>query len=296
LFFVGRRAGGEFNGWTAALLLASNALVLMLGRRAISEGALIFTAIWTLFSLMYAQKRPWLTALPAGLAFCAKHSLGALAPVGLLAILWQPHIAWGTRIRQAGMYLALYLAVVLALNPFIWAHPIAALQDAAENRRVLAANQVADRPEQALSTPGRRVITMIGALYLTPLFLAEVGNYQDDTRTQDAAYLANPLHSLLRSLPAGGLLLAVTLFGYMNATRQVLSRDKPSSSPLLPDQRRALSLLLIAAALQAAALLVLVPLPFQRYYLPLVPHACLWAAFGLRQLARPFLKSMMRER
>ena len=290
-YLTGRRAGGEAAGWLAALLLAGNALVLMLGRRAVSEGTLVFTSSLTLFSLLYAHKRPWLTGPPAGLAFCAKHSLGALAPIGLLAIFWQPRVPLAVRLRQAAFFIGLYAVVVIALNPFAWQHPLAALQDAAENRRVLAANQTADRPEQALTTHGLRIIGMLGALYLTPPILAETANYVKDTQAQDLAYLANPFNRMLRSLPAGGLLLIITLAGWLASVWQV-ARKGGRGTPALAGDRRSLTLLLLAAALQAAALYVLVPLPFQRYYLPLVPHACLWAAIGLLQIFRPFVNQI----
>ena len=288
LFFTGRRLGSDLIGWAAALLLVSNALVLMLNRRAVSEGLVIFTTAWTLFSLVTAKKSPWQTALPAGLAFCAKHSLGALAPVGLLAIFWQPHLSLANRFKQAGLYTAIYLAVLLALNPFVWAHPLAALQSAADARRELAYNQVGDRPEQALSTPGQRILGLVGGLYLTPPILAEVGNYIEDTRLADQLYLDNPFHRLLRSLPASGLLLVITLFGGLAALCQAA---RPTQSPRAGYRRRALSLVLVAAGLQTAALLALVPLPFQRYYLPLVPHTCLLAAYGLEQLLIPIKKA-----
>jgi hypothetical protein len=292
LFFTGRRLGSDLLGWVAALLLVSNALVLMLNRRAVSEGLVIFTTALMLFSMVRAKKHPWLSALPASLAFCAKHSLAALAPIGLLAIFWQPHVSFANRCKQAGLYAILYMAVLLALNPFVWAQPLAALQSAADARRELAQNQVGDRPEQALNTPGKRIIGLLGALYLTPPILAEVANYVEDTRLMDETYLANPFHSLLRSLPAGALLLVLTSFGWLAALRQVL---QPAQLAGAGTDRRTLSLLLLASGLQSIALLALVPLPFQRYYLPLIPHACLWTAYGLVQVMAP-LKAAVRNR
>ena len=46
-------------------------------------------------------------------------------------------------------------------------------------------------------------------------------------------------------------------------------------------------LLLAATILQTLTLLAFVPLPWQRYYLPVVPYACLWAAVGIEQLLKP---------
>ncbi len=103
LFLLGRKIGGEVVGWTAALLLVSNALILLHGRRSMSEGAVVFTSILTLWTFIKAGKRPWLAAIPAALALCAKHSLAALAPVGLLTVLWRPQskLPLTARLKQA---------------------------------------------------------------------------------------------------------------------------------------------------------------------------------------------------
>jgi hypothetical protein len=63
-------------------------------------------------------------------------------------------------------------------------------------------------------------------------------------------------------------------------------------------------LLLIASGLQAAALVLAVPLPHQRYAIPLLPFACLWSALGATHLLRLFFpgvphsfdKSSLREK
>ncbi len=277
IFLIGRRAWNDRVAWISALLLASNTLVLLHGRRAVSEGPIVFTTVLVLWSLVQAEKRPWLSGLCAGLAFCAKHSLGALAPVGLLAAAWQPGKSLKTVLTHLLLFSTLFALVVAALNPFLWAHPIQAVQDALHNRQDLAQRQVADRPQQALNSPALRLAGLIGGLYLTPPLFAETGNYTENTRASELAYLANPLTSLFRSLAAGTLMFLSGLLGYLALTWQAV-RQRP-----LP--RREI-LLLAASLVQALALLVMVQLPFQRYYMPLVPHACLWTAYGLDRLIR----------
>lgn len=281
VFFTGRKLGGDFTAWAAVLLLASNALILLHTRRAMSEGLVIFTTALVLWSIVYAEKRPWLTGIPAALAFCAKHSLGALAPLGLLAVLWQaqPGVSMAHRLKQAGFYILLFLGVVILLNPFLWQHPTAALMDALHNRQDLSQRQTADRPEQTLDTPAEKIIGMIGSLYLTPPMLSETGNYLEATRVADEAYLANPLHSLLRSIPAGVILFVLSLFGWLAGAGKML-KNQGEAGP----NPRLLTILLLCTLFQTLALLVTVPLPFQRYYMPLVPHLCLWTAYGLHSL------------
>ncbi len=293
LFLAVRRATNEFTAWGAALLLACNALVLLHTRRAMAEGALLFTTTLTLWSLVRAEKQPWVTALPAALAFCAKQTLAALAPIGLIAILWPPLPSertktspWLHRIKQVVFYGGLMILVIGLLNPFLWQQPIPALQAAIKARGELAAAQTGDRPEQALNTPALKLIGMIGALYLTPPIFAETGNYLDNTRAAETAYLANPLHRMFRSIPAGGILFTINLFGFLVACVQVRRQEQ--------GQKRRLVLLIAATVFQTLALLVLIPLPWQRYYLPAVPYACLWTAYGLDQLRVALTRASVR--
>jgi hypothetical protein len=280
LFLATRRVTNEFTAWTAALLLASNTLVLLHTRRAMAEGGLVFTVTLTMWVLVKARKRPWLAAIPAALAFCAKQSLLALAPVGILAVLWplaqEPvKLTRNRSIRlfsQSLLFGAIFIVIVVSLNPFLWAEPVPAFQAAMRSRQALASAQVGDRTEQALNTPGRRIISLVGSLYLTPPMIAETSNYLANTRAAETAYLANPLHTLFRTIPGGGLLLMIGLSGFILCGLRVVKPGEPA--------RHGLILLLAATLLQSLALLVLIPLPWQRYYLPVVPFACLWTAYG----------------
>lgn len=291
LYFTVRLLAGEFAGWTASLLLAGNALVLLHTRRSMAEGALLFTTILTLWTMLYAVRRPWLNAVPAALAFCAKQSLIALAPVSFLAALW-PQSPWRLRnYLQAGLaFLGVFALIVALLNPFVWKDPIGAARAAVEARQALVAAQTGDRPDQALDTPAMRVVGLLGSLYFTPPMLAEASNYQDETAAADRAYLANPLHSLLRSLPGGGLLLLLGVFGMLAG---IVKAVRPYGTPVHPRlMRRRMALMLLATLVQTAALLALVHLPWQRYYVPLVPFSCLWSAYGLDVLTAPLRRRL----
>ncbi len=293
LFLATRRATNEFTAWVAALLLAGNALVLLHTRRAMAEGALLFTLTFSMWVIVKAEKRPWLVAIPAALAFCSKQTLAALAPAGLLAALWPLLVTSTLSRKQKGLWILGQVAlfgisfavIVLLLNPFLWSQPIPAAQAAFRARQALAAAQTADRPDQALNSSGRKLIGLAGSVYLTPPIIAETGNYLENTKTAEEAYLANLFHRLFRSLPAGGILMALSLFGFaVNIIR--------AARPGYPAQR-GLALLLAATLLQILALYALVPLPWQRYYLPAVPYACLWTAAGIDQLLYP-LRRMIR--
>lgn len=298
LFLTARRTAGSFTAWVAALLLACNVLALLHTRRAMAEGGLLFTLTLTLWMLVKAERRPWLTAIPTALAFCAKQTLAALAPVGFLAVLLS--ILLPVKVHSIGpdrrklsrlsgqtlLFAAIFAAVILLLHPFLWGQPVSAIQAAIHSRQALASAQTTDRPEQVLNTPGRRLIGLIGSVYFTPPAFAEAGNYLADTRASETTYLANPLNSLFRSLPAGGILLIAGLFGFVLGALRAARVDGST--------RRGLLLLLTATLFQTLALLLLIPLPWQRYYLPVVPFACLWAAYGVDQIKELVMRAAAR--
>lgn len=286
LFLAARALSNESAAWISVVLLASNSLVLLHTRRAMAESVLLFAAILFIWAILKSHKHPWLIAIPAALAFCAKYSLVALAPAGVLALLFQaPQPVRSSLARLAGqliLYGAAFILITLFLHPYAWRQPLGAVQAAVIARQELAGAQLSDRPEQSLTTPGVKLVAMIGSLYLTPPAFAETGNYQAETRAAEAAYLGNPLHSLFRSIPAGATYLALSLFGFCIGIWTAFKDVK----------NRQLILLLAATILQAGALLALVPLPWQRYYMPLVPFAVLWAAYGISQVGEVVRRSI----
>jgi hypothetical protein len=117
---------------------------------------------------------------------------------------------------------------------------------------------------------------LIAQLYLTPLQFEELPNYAEDLSPSVAEYLDNPLHSLLRGWISGALLLALTLAGMFFALARLPSASRRG--------RRDIGLLILTTLTQGVVLLVTLPLPYQRYYMPLVPLCVLWAAFAVYQL------------
>ncbi len=286
LFLAARNLANEPTAWIAVLLLASNSLVLLHTRRAMAESILLLGAILAIWASLKDHKHPWVIAFSAALAFCAKYSLAALAPAGLLAVLFQaarqPRRSLARIAGQIILYGATFILVTLFLHPFTWRHPLPAIQAAVKARQELAGAQTRDRPEQALTTLGPQLIAMIGSLYLTPPLFSETGNYQVETRPAETAYLDNPMHSLFRSIPAGAAYLTLSLFGF---TIGIWAAFRDTGNWRL-------IVLLAATILQAVALLALVPLPWQRYYMPLVPFAILWTAYGINRVGQALHRSI----
>ncbi len=293
LYLVGRQMSGEWGGIFASLLLAVNMLVLLHARRAMGEGALTFGVSFTIWSLLYADRRPWLAGIGLALAINAKHSALALLPAALLAVAWkispEAELPWKQRlwrlIAVETQMLAVLAGVTLALNPFLWRQPLGAIRSAIQSREELLQKQVEDArlfaPEKLLETPAERSAALLINLFLAPPSFAEYGNYQQETAPAEQAYLAIPLHNLLRGLIGGPILLAWTLIGVLLALLRLRR--------VHVEQGRILALILLATACQFIGLALFVPLAWQRYVMPLTPFVSLWAAYPLGDILQHFI-------
>jgi 4-amino-4-deoxy-L-arabinose transferase-like glycosyltransferase len=286
MYLCGLRLGGRFTGLAAALLLGLNALVLLHGRRAMAEGTLIFAVCLGLWGILQADRRPWLAGLATALAFSAKHTAVPLIPLGWLAVLWRgqsaSHAPFARHAAQSSaIYLGTAALVVMALNPLLWSDPLASGMEALRARQALVEEQIqAQAKQSALRLPMTGVDSLsalIAQLFLTPLQFEELPNYAGNLSQSVAGYLKNPLHSLLRGWISGALLMGLTLAGMLFGPAQLRTANRPV--------RRDIGLLILATLAQAAVLLLTLPFPYQRYYLPLVPPCALLAAFALWQLA-----------
>ncbi len=292
MYLTGLRLGGRGLGWLCLLLLATNALVLLHTRRAMAEGGLIFAVCLFMAGLVYFKKRPWLLAIPAALAFCAKQSSLPLAGIGVLAVILasaQP-FHWQAALRQVASYGLLLLAGIVLLNPFLWAHPIQALQAAVAARQELLTRQTQEfaqaLPDSVLTSPLEVGLTLVVNQFILPPSIGEVGNYQTQTEAAAQTYLANPLNSLLRGLFAGAVLFALCLTGFWLSLRRCLRATTP--------HRATWVLLALAGALQFMALALTVTLPFQRYGLPLIPFSCIWIGYSLQEIIQPIILALPR--
>ena len=131
-----------------------------------------------------------------------------------------------------------------------------------------------------LDLPAERVVILLANLYLTPPSFYEVGNYREQTKVSEQNYMLNPLHNLGRNPIGAAFFLGLGLAGIAIASLRLSSWKYRSNSAARANQR-ALALLLLASILQFTGLVAAVSLSWQRYVLPLVPMACLWAAYAI---------------
>ncbi len=279
-FKIGERLAGKRAGWLNLILTATNGLVLLHTRRSMAESLLFFGFVLFLFLLLSLDKRLWLISIPAALAFNAKYSAAPLVIVGVIPIL----LVWVRRplrpkqsLTDLGLYLALFIAITLALNPVLWSSPRNALKSAAEERSRLLSAQTAMigsiNPALAPDTLAEKSVALIAQLYLTQSAIADVGNYRAQTGEAQRLYFSRPWNNLYQGVVSGGFLLALTLIGLLWMVVHLIRRTSSAPRPVI--------FFLITFLAQMAGILASIPLSFQRYYLPLVPFVTVLIAYGI---------------
>jgi 4-amino-4-deoxy-L-arabinose transferase-like glycosyltransferase len=307
LYGIGLRVGGMGTGVGAALLYAFSGLVLLHGRRAMAEGPLLFFILAAVWLILYCPRRPVPWGGAAALAVASKLTALSLLPVLGLTLLWrQPGEAgsqtgwrgWADRqrFRSVAMCVASFVGLSWLLTPPLWSQPIGGIAAMFDARRQLVANQAGAlstaAPVQAVASLPARLFAMLYHIYFAPPAFWEVPNYAQQTAAAERAYLAMPLQvgwhttSLSFNLIAGGLLLALTLAGAIFGLHDLAAHGLRAATQPTAPERYALWVLLAWSATTVVGLLS-INTAWQRYYLPLIPIVCLWAAYGLVRALRP---------
>ena len=267
--------------WLCAVLLASNALILLHTRRAMAESALLFGLLVFFFALtLRPSLRPFLLAAAAAFALCAKQSTAPLIVAGAVLILLDPQLPWRRRLLSLAAFLGIVALVFMALNPVFWGSPWQAGVGSWRFRQDLVTIQRAQiqavSPDLAVNSYSDRIAMMLAQLYFSVPAVADVATYVRSTQAASDLYFSNPLHILFRGFPAGILFLTLSLFGLLLILRRIWKTGRPLASPLF--------WLIFTFAGLAGGLLVAVSLPYQRYSLPVLPAALFTAAWGLDEI------------
>ena len=299
LYGIGVRLGGTATGLAAAALYGLSGLVLLHGRRGMAEGPLLFFSLATIWLTLYGPRWPIVIGAAAALAVAAKLTALLLLPPVALVLLWQPGTygadrpGWRSQLRAMGLWALSFAGFSWLLTPPLWAQPIAGLAAMLAARRQLLANQAGGLaqagPGQVLSTIPERLFAMLYHVYFAPPAFWDISNYAAQTRAAELAYLAAPLQagwhtsSLSTNLVAGGLVLALSMAGVAFAALTLIRRRSAH------DAHQVALIVLAVWSLSAVVGLLSINIDWQRYYLPLIPIVCLWAAYGLVSVAAIFV-------
>ncbi|MGB7539006.1 MAG: phospholipid carrier-dependent glycosyltransferase, partial [Anaerolineales bacterium] len=248
---IGWKLGGGAGALTAAVLFGLNSQVLLHGRRAMSESALLFGMILTIAVLM-EQKResgrgarrfgfPLMAGAALALAALAKYSGLLLAPVALAGMFFftgesSPRKIFLQGIARCGVMILGFLSVFLVLNPVFWCDPAGTLSAVVAERQRLMGEQLAGlqsaAPGVVLGTPGLRLLAVPYELFIAPLAFWEIPNYAAQTAAAERAYLAQPFNTLINGgLPSA--LFAVLVFAGLILSILRVFRKKTDSSWVL---------------------------------------------------------------
>jgi 4-amino-4-deoxy-L-arabinose transferase-like glycosyltransferase len=283
-WLLGRLVAGTAGAWLFTGLLMLNPLVLLNGRRAMQEGALLFFGLLTILAAFHLARQLaagrggrilWVAfGLAAGLTLASKHSglifvAGGGAVIVTAALFAPPQTS---RLRTGGL-LALALAGAAALfvllSPALWDKPWQRVADAARVRTEL----VQRIDDGAHTSAGQRTWRIVTMPFMEPLQHFEMADW---ARTPGlGAAIARYDHSRLAGHPIGGV--AGWLATFLAVLGLVVSvAGGWSSSPETTLRRGAAAWWAVSAVLLLGN-----PLAWQRYYLPLVPPAALLATLGI---------------
>jgi 4-amino-4-deoxy-L-arabinose transferase-like glycosyltransferase len=282
IYVASESIGGRPAAIGAAILYATSGLVLLHGRRAMAEGAVLAMTSAALLASLHARR--WAAAAGAASGFAAASKYSAL-PVFLINLAASSGLIQGeTRdwLRRLLAVTAAFVVAIAVLSPFLWKHPLAAVDRMISARRELVEEQLAATtalaPASVLSGWESRSAALVGALFVGPLQFEEVGNYRAQLADPIARYQDSAWHTIGRGPIGGALLLSLAVLGAAAGLRGWLDLDAPG--------RQRLYILAAGTLLMAGTLWVANPLPYQRYYIPLVPFAVIWEGLGLAALLR----------
>ncbi len=283
--------------YLASALFALHPNMLINGRRAMMEGSHILGLMLVLIAAAWLiQERRWwryaLLGVGAGVAIAAKHPNVIVCALVLLACarapIWRLLRSRGRSWQRStmdltGLALAGLVAVIvfLLLNPAWWREPLTVAGEVVEERQQLLQNQV--KAFGGYNSFGEQVSGFFQFVFVGERQYFEVSHWNDyDVITaQREAYEQSWLAGLLFIGGSGRLGLIFLLLSAFGAI--TLARD-----PALPLEGRWLVLIWIGGG--ALATLWLTPLPWARYYLPLLPAVILLVSYALTSLAQSLIK------
>lgn len=274
-------------------LYGLNPIILLNGRRALQEGALLFFGLLAILTAAVIARRrsngkpipvyAWAgLVLSSALTLASKHNgiVFVGAALGWVFVGELTHFDLRGLLRTAVALVlcgGLIALLFVALSPALWNDPLARLGDLLAVRAELLDIQTVADP-LAPTTLSQRVEAIITQPFLTPPAHFEVSSWAtfEPITEQVNRYMASPLSGVQFGAVGGLALTALAGIGIVVLLSPALrpNREWASSAGVL-----------LWLALTAASLLAN-PLPWQRYYLPLIPVAALLAGISSMAIAR----------
>lgn len=299
LYSIGKSSGSRLVGLLAVLFMIINGPVLLHTRRAMAESVLIFTELLALWTMLHFKNRPWISVFAVALAFNAKQSNILLFFLGLAVCIFFTRNNIKKALLNVFLYLSLFILITFLLNPFLWKHPLQSVNASIIARQTLVNQQTSAfrsvNPDVVLDTPLKKMLGMIGNLFILSPAVSEIPNYNQALSKDVERYFSNPLHNLSQGLVTGAIVLITSLIGFITACLFLISDFKQKTAPTIfrspvnavvfPQYYR---LFIITATILTLAYFYFLPLPFQRYYISMIPLLCLLSSTGIKYIVDRF--------
>jgi len=278
-YFAIRKVLPKTPALIAVLFLGLNPIILLHGRRAMAESALLFGISLFLWSVTHDRVKPILVGISIAIAFNAKQTGIFLIPVGIIAVCTLQDEEQNLKnmlARSAGV-LAVFLFITLLLNPFYWKTPFSALIIGYQTRAQLLDLQLIDHLSGSSPNILKQALNLISNVFMLPPAVSEIDKYLDPLTRQIQAYRDILPHSWGRNLIGGSLQLTFFLSGFYVLYKRYSSHSKTIKNNLI--------LLLITTLSLALGILTFLPLPWQRYFIPILPLVAFWVGYGFLPLS-----------
>jgi 4-amino-4-deoxy-L-arabinose transferase-like glycosyltransferase len=273
----------------ASIYLGLNSLILLHGRRAMAEPALLFGIMLFLWSITRDRIKPILVGFALAIAFNAKQTGAFIIPVGIIAVCTLPdedqHLK--NMLARSVALLAVFLIITLLLNPFYWKSPLAAIIVSYQTRSQLLNLQMADHLGGARPSVFALFFSLISNLFISPPAVYEISKYLEPLSRQIQIYQGILPHNWGRGLIAGSLQLTISLSGFYVMCKRYSSQSKPIQKSLI--------LWLLTTIFLTLGISIALPIPWQRYIVPLLPLVAFWVGYGFLPISEA-LQSVFMER
>ena len=290
LFAVASFTTNRPTAYLASLLFALHPTILLNGRRAMQEGSLLLGIMLVLLTAAWLlrERKLWQYALMgafAGLAIASKHTAAFVVATIFLGISWLPVCQFARTINKgerldrrwlSGIVAALLvmLLVFYLLNPGWWLAPIRTARNFISER-----SEILD--EQSIGYGGYQTVGERLQGYFRFVFVGERQYYEahswadfSETREQIDKYEAS---GWAGAFPSGNPIPGLAMLLLTIAGAFWLAADRRQSSAIA-------ALLLVSGIGAALITFAVTPLPWARYYIPVLPFTQLFAAYGLTTL------------
>ena len=262
----------------ALLYLGLNPLILLHGRRAMAEPVLLFGITFFLWVITQNQINPILVGIALALTFNAKQTGAILIPVGIIAVCMTPNdkLRLKNMLARSAAVLTVFLLSTLILNPYYWKSPFNAIQIGIQLRSQVLVLQMADYIQGATPNLISSLFSLVSNLYLSPPAYFETTKYLNPLVGQINIYQGVLPHIWGRNLISGSLLFTLVLSGLFVVIKRFPLISKPKQQKIL--------LWFLTSISLTSGILIALPIPWQRYVIPLLPLNAFWFGFALLPL------------